>query len=211
MPDSANVHAMNPPATFPETICHFAWRFGRLSGRWLFKPFFELKICGAHHLSGKDAVLILPKHQRWLDIPLLGLAVPRPLYYVAKYELFRWPLIKQGLVALGGIPLNRRYPLQSRQSFKKVVALLRGNQAVVLFPEGTYYPFCMGPGRIGMLRHILARVTIPLVPVGIRYEQRKWRTRACIHIGKPVLSDSLGQAEGALNHMMQEIAKLSGR
>jgi 1-acyl-sn-glycerol-3-phosphate acyltransferase len=189
---------------------HFLWRLAKLAAQCVFTPFFELKVTGTRNLTGSNAVVVLPKHQCWQDIPLLGLASPRPLYYVAKYELFRRPWINRSLVALGGIPLNRSRPLQSRQSFKKVVALLRQNQGVVLFPEGTYYPGRMGTGRIGMLGYILKRVTVPLVPVGVRYDRSKWRRRVWIRFGRPVPIDPLKKRDAVLNRIMQEIARLSG-
>jgi 1-acyl-sn-glycerol-3-phosphate acyltransferase len=210
LPDFADMNTADSSGPMPGTPHQILWQLARLAIQCFFTPFFELRVTGARYLPRKNAVVVLPKHQRWQDIPLLAMAAPRPLYYVAKYELFRQTLINRSLVALGGIPLNRRQPLQSRQSFKKVVALLKCNQGVVLFPEGTYYPDCMGAGRIGMLRYILERVKVPLVPVGIRYHRRKWRTRVWIQFGKPVSIDPLNPIDAVLNRIMQEIARLSG-
>ena len=81
-------------------------------------PFFRLKVSGVENLPRNSAFVLLPKHQRWEDIPLTAIATPRPLYYVAKYELFINPLKGWYLTALGGIPLNidspgKIYPLDS--------------------------------------------------------------------------------------------------
>ena len=48
--------------------------------RILLLPFFRLETDGLHNLPRDSAFILLPKHQRWEDIPLLGLATPRPLY-----------------------------------------------------------------------------------------------------------------------------------
>jgi 1-acyl-sn-glycerol-3-phosphate acyltransferase len=64
----------------------------RAVGRILLSPFFCLETEGIENLPQKSAFVLLPKHQRWEDIPLVGLATPRPLYYIAKYELFKNPV-----------------------------------------------------------------------------------------------------------------------
>ena len=76
-------------------------------GKVLFYPFFQIQTNGLENLPEGKAFILLPKHQRWEDIPLLGLGTQRPLYYVAKYELFRNPISRWFLSSLGGIPLNR--------------------------------------------------------------------------------------------------------
>ena len=50
--------------------------------------FFRLKLKteGKENIPGNSAFVLLPKHQRWEDIPLLGLACPQPLYYVCYGE-----------------------------------------------------------------------------------------------------------------------------
>ena len=74
-------------------------------------PFFRLDVLGLDHLPRDSAFILLCKHQRWEDIPLLGLASPRPLYFIAKYELFKSRLGSRFFGSLGGIPLNRQRPL----------------------------------------------------------------------------------------------------
>ena len=78
-------------------------------------PFFRLNITGKENLPRKSAFVLLPKHQRWEDIPLLGLSTPRPLYYLAKHELFKNALGNWFFRGLGGVPLNRERPLESRE------------------------------------------------------------------------------------------------
>ena len=179
-------------------------------GRVLLSPFFRLKAVGVKNLPQKSAFILLPKHQRWEDIPLLGLATPRPLHYIAKSELFTNPLSNWFLRSLGGIPLNRQRPLQSRHSLKSLISLLREGEGAVVFPEGTYYSNKMGPGHVGMIRLILSHVTPPFIPVGVRYSRKGFRTLVQINYGKPFYAES-GTSPGALlDHMMKQIEELSG-
>jgi 1-acyl-sn-glycerol-3-phosphate acyltransferase len=122
--------------------------------RVLFTPFFRIDVEGLKNLPRDRAFILLSKHQRWEDIPLLSLATPRPLYYIAKYELFKNALSGRFFSALGGIPLNRRRPLESRRYLKATIELLEKGEGVVIFPEGTYYRNKMGPGQTGMVRFV---------------------------------------------------------
>jgi 1-acyl-sn-glycerol-3-phosphate acyltransferase len=176
----------------------------------LLSPFFALRVEGAENLPRKSAFVLLPKHQRWEDIPLLSLATPRPLYYVAKNELFQNPLAHWYLTALGGLPLNRQRPLESRRSMKAVIQFLKEGEGVVVFPEGTYYRDRMGPGHAGIIRLVLSRLALPFVPVGIRYRKTGLRTRVLVRFGQPFQTEKDTRYEVLLDRMMGEIAALSG-
>jgi len=182
----------------------------KIAGRVLLSPFFRLKTGGVNNLPQKSAFILLPKHQRWEDIPLLGLATPRPLYYIAKSELFTNPLSNWFLRSLGGIPLNRQRPLESRHSLKSLVSLLREGEGAAVFPEGTYYSNKMGPGHVGMVRLILSRVTPPFIPVGVRYSRKGFRTLVQIKYGKTFYAESGTSPGELLDRMMKQIAELSG-
>jgi 1-acyl-sn-glycerol-3-phosphate acyltransferase len=172
--------------------------------------FFRIEIDGQAHLPKGSAFILLAKHQRWEDIPLLGLATPRPLYYMAKYELFLNPAAGWFLSSLGGVPLNRSRPVESRRSLRRMLELLRGGEGMVVFPEGTYYVGTMGPGQPGLVRLVLTRMTPPFVPVGIRYSRQRVRTRVQIIFGAPVRKQAAMPVAEFLDQMMAEIARLSG-
>jgi 1-acyl-sn-glycerol-3-phosphate acyltransferase len=176
----------------------------------LLSPFFDLRVEGAENLPRKSAFVLLPKHQRWEDIPLLSLSTPRPLYYVAKYELFQNPVARWYLTALGGLPLNRQRPLESRRSMKAVIEFLQEEEGVVIFPEGTYYRDRMGPGHAGIIRLVVSRLELPFVPVGIQYNKTGLRTRVLVRFGLPFRTEKHTPYEILLDRMMGEIAALSG-
>jgi 1-acyl-sn-glycerol-3-phosphate acyltransferase len=178
--------------------------------RILLLPFYCLKTDGLQNLPRDSAFILLSKHQRWEDIPLLGLATPRPLYYIAKYELFNNALSNRFFSAMGGIPLNRQRPLESRRFLQATIQLLEKGEGVVIFPEGTYYRNKMGPGQSGMIRFVLSRLELPFIPVGINYAANGWRTRVRINFGKAFHADPTLAADTFVNRMMEEIAALSG-
>ena len=187
----------------------WAVRITRLAGRIVLSPFFSLKVEGTENIPRESAFVLLPKHQRWEDIPLLGLGSPRALYYVAKFELFRNPISSLVLRSLGGIPLNRQRPMESRDSLISVIEHLKKGEGVVIFPEGTYYRNRMGPGHSGMIKLILSRLSLPFIPVGISYIPRGLRTLVRIRFGKSSYVDSEVSANTMVEFMMKEIAQLS--
>ena len=145
----------------------------RTAGRILLSPLFCLETEGIENLPQKSAFVLLPKHQRWEDIPLLGLASPSPLYYIAKYELFKNPISSYFLKSLGGIPLNRQHPVESRHSIRSVIELLRKGEGVVVFPEGTRsrkgYMLPFNPGASYLSIHL----GVPVIPVYITNSNKK--------------------------------------
>ena len=186
------------------------FRIFKFLTRLLLWPFFRLEAHGIPNLPEDSAFILLVKHQRWEDIPLLGLATPRPLYYIAKYELFKNCFSNWFISALGGIPLNRQRPLESRQFLQAAIAFLKKGEGIVIFPEGTYYRDKMGPGQIGMVKFVLSRLELPFIPVGIAYTAGGRRTGVRINFGKAYHAGPALAAEVVVDRMMGEIAKLSG-
>jgi 1-acyl-sn-glycerol-3-phosphate acyltransferase len=185
-------------------------RIIKILARVVLTPFFRLEVVGAQNLPADRAFILLAKHQRWLDIPLLGLATSRPLYYIAKSELFKNTLSHWLTSALGGIPLNRQRPLESRRSLNATIELLETGEGVVIFPEGTYYRGQMGPGQTGVIRFVLSRLKLPFIPVGINYAGGGWRVRVRIRFGKAFHPEPALPVDKFIGHLMTKIAKLSG-
>lgn len=186
-------------------------RFSRILAGAFFMPLFRLETEGVEHIPENGTFVLLPKHQRWEDVPIVGLATPRPLYFVAKNELFSNPVTAWFFRSLGGIPLNRQRPIESRQHLNAVVDLLRSGEGVVLFPEGTYFKERMGPGRTGLTRLILTRISPPFIPIGVRYIRIGLiKTVVRVNFGKRVFFDTEEPVNIFVDRMMKEIARLSG-
>jgi len=189
-----------------------AWVFDltRLVGKIVLSPFFRIHAHGLEHIPDQQGFILLVKHQRWEDIPVLGLAVSRPLYYVAKRELFENRIINWYLRSLGGVPLDRDKPLRTKQSFREIHEILQSGKGIVVFPEGTYYKDQMGPLRIGMLKFFLKRSDSPFIPVGIEYRQNGLKTDVDVRFGKPIWAKGCGSHEEFMNKVAKAIASLSG-
>jgi 1-acyl-sn-glycerol-3-phosphate acyltransferase len=177
-----------------------------LAAMWLFL-FFRLEVSGLDNLRGQGAV-IAAKHRRWEDIPILALALPCDLHFLAKVELFAGPLKGRLMEALGGIPINRARPMESRGSLRRLADVLSRGGHVVVFPEGTYFRHSMGMGKEGALRFLVSRLDCTVVPVGIEYVKGPLRTTAVVKVGRPMGRSAPARQFPA--RVMAEIAALSG-
>ncbi len=182
-------------------------------------PFrFQIRVEGLANLPEKGPAFLIPKHQQWWDVPLLGYVVPRPLYFLAKQELFRSALGRYFISRMGGIPVDRESPIKSLATFRELALLLRQEAFLVLFPEGTYYPGVMGPGKWRLVQMILrlqnkqALRSVLFLPVGLSYERLSGsgKTRFTLRIGEPLQEPDPCRAEDFTAHLLSRIKELSG-
>jgi 1-acyl-sn-glycerol-3-phosphate acyltransferase len=189
-------------------------------GRWLLwqtlRGRFTLAVRGLEHLPARGPAIICPKHQRWEDIPLVGNALPPPLHYIAKVELFQRPLIREMLGALGGVPVDRQNPRATLSSFKRLAPLLEERAYVVLFPEGTYFRDAVGPGKHRLIQLLLKLQNrnglglLPFVPVGVAYRPLARGCRVEVTLGPALYAARPRQAPALTAALMDRIARLSG-
>lgn len=211
---------MRRPARTPMRRNETLYIAARLFFRIYFLVCYRVHKHGQEHLPQAGPVILVPKHQRWTDIPLVGLSVPFACHYIAKSELFMMPILKQLITWLGGVPLNRLQPIKSRESFRYIEYLLRQRQAIVLFPEGTYFPNTMGPGKYRLIQKLLALQNklqerdqgnlFPFFPVGIHYGKEYVRPAVQIIIGQPLFCRRSDEAKEFTEKIMANIAQLSG-
>ncbi len=180
---------------------------------------YRLNIQGRENIPSKGPIIIVPKHQRWIDIPVIGFAVKAPCHYIAKKELFNTPLIKELMIGLGGISLDRQYPIKSRDSLRYLDYLLRCGEMIVLFPEGTYFPDRLGEGKFRLIEWVLKveerlkiddGIQIPFVPIGIHYGKDTLCTKIDVKIGNSLYCRDHSQAQCFTKTIIKAIGELSG-
>ena len=176
--------------------------------------FYRIEIETKTTLPDQGPMVILPKHQYWTDIPIISLAFKPLLYFVAKKELFKYPLIRNYLSLAGGLPVDRKQSIRTLDSFKTLVSLLRAGEKIVIFPEGTYFRNGVGSGKSRLLQMILRFQSelgspIPFIPVGIRYGERLgWRRRVEVCIGSALFAEKESDAILLTHRAMEEISRL---
>jgi 1-acyl-sn-glycerol-3-phosphate acyltransferase len=171
---------------------------------------------GLEHLPASGPAVICPKHQRWEDIIALAVAMPPPLYYIAKAELFVTPFQREFLRAIGGVPVDRQNPRATLSSFRQLLPILQKQAHIVLFPEGTYVPGGVGPGKHRLIQMILKLQErnglgpLPFIPVGLTYEPQPqssgWAVQ--VRVGKALSTPEAAQAPALTQALMAEISRL---
>ena len=180
----------------------------------VFSFFYHLEIERRGTLPERGPAIILPKHQYWTDIPIVSLSFGPLLYFVAKSELFKYPLVRHYISLAGGIPVDRKQSIRTLDSFKNLLSLLQAGERIVIFPEGTYFREIVGSGKSRLLQMILRfqkelNYRIPFIPVGIRYGKRiRWRRRVEICIGHPLYAEKESEATSLTYQVMEEISYL---
>jgi len=111
---------------------------------WLIgKLLFRFRIEGRRNLP-KGATIVAPNHASYWDPPLVGVAVGRyDVYYMAKRELFRFPIFAMILKMIHTFPVDRGK--QDISAFRKALRVLNREKTLVVFPEG-------GRGKEGRLK-----------------------------------------------------------
>ena len=149
--------------------------------RCVVKPFvliyFRVRRLGREHIPD-GAVILASNHRSFLDPFAIGICLRRPVFFVAKRELFRHPLQGWILNCMGAFPVCRGEA--DEESVETARQLLAGGHAVVIFPEGTR----IRPGSLARPRRGVGRLALetgaPVVPIAVKgseHARRGWRIR----------------------------------
>src|SRR5688572_6731894 len=155
-----------------------------------FHLYFRLSRVGREHVPAEGPVIFAANHRSFLDPFVIGTLLRRPMYYVAKKELFERRWQAWVLNALGAFPVDRG--ASDEEMMRTARAILERGDCVLIFPEGTR----VRPGSLGRPRRGVGRLALetgaPVVPVaviGTEAVRRGWRIRphkVRVRCGRPL-------------------------
>jgi 1-acyl-sn-glycerol-3-phosphate acyltransferase len=153
----------------------------------LLRAYSRLRIRGAENVPRSGPLVIAANHRSMLDIPLMVVASPRPVLFMAKRELFGDPVRARLWIEWGGFPVRRE--IADIRSLDMALAVLERGEALVLYPEGTrsktakMLPYLEGAAWLAL------RVGAPIVPAGVIGTGREpgWNGKASPWVGKHIL------------------------
>lgn len=126
----------------------------------------QVTVSGGEYVPS-GPVIFMSNHQSGFDILAFLAAMPRPINWIAKKELFDIPVFGTSMRRGGYIPLDRGDGRKALKSMDDAADAIRQGKSVVMFPEGTrtqdgaLLPFKRGG-------FILARkAAVPVIPVTI--------------------------------------------
>jgi 1-acyl-sn-glycerol-3-phosphate acyltransferase len=110
------------------------YRFAHFVVGLLFRILFRYRVIGAEKIPRDGALVIAANHISNFDPPLLGIALPRPVSYMAKKELFALPVLKTILPWLYAFPVDS--DAGGTAALRSALRLLKEGRCVGIFPEG---------------------------------------------------------------------------
>ncbi len=178
----------------------------RVSFQIFFLIYFRMQRIGREHIPKRGPVIIAANHRSFLDPFVIACMARRPMYYVAKQEIFYGRVISWLLTSLGAFPVRRG--ASDAETIITAKAILERGDIVLIFPEGTR----TRPGALGSPRRGVGRLALesgaPVVPLavigtetirkGILIRPHKVRMRAGRALRFPVVEQPSPALAGAV-------------
>jgi 1-acyl-sn-glycerol-3-phosphate acyltransferase len=156
----------------------------------VFRLIFRTRIIGRERVPRDGGLLVVCNHISFVDPPLLGVAMPRPVDFMTMVELFRKAWLAKVLRTVGCFPVDRSRI--DHRAAREAIRRLRAGRCVVIFPEGGIRlaeqsvlggepVFKPGAGSIALLGEA---AILPVIVRGTRkmYVGRNWVRRETIGI-----------------------------
>jgi 1-acyl-sn-glycerol-3-phosphate acyltransferase len=157
--------------------------------RATFKLISISDVQGVENLPASGPVIVAANHLTNFDVFPLQFALPRPIFYMGKEELFRNPFMDWFLRQLGAFPVYRG--AQDAWAINHAEKVLSQNRVLGIFPEGSRSKGRgLRPAKTGAAR-LANTMNCPIVPIaihGTQYMFRKFprRTKIYITVGEPL-------------------------
>lgn len=159
--------------------------------RVVFRVVFRWRIYGEENIPAEGPVLVAANHVSFLDPPVVGCAISRKVHFMAKAELFKYPVLGWLFRSFGAFPVRRG--AADRTAIKMALDLLKQGEVIGIFPEGTRNR----TGQVLAPQHGVALLAIKadasIVPAAVTGTTVRRRilgipvpSKVIVRIGKPI-------------------------
>jgi 1-acyl-sn-glycerol-3-phosphate acyltransferase len=133
--------------------------------RFAYATYFRWRVFHPERVPMTGPVILASNHLSFLDPPLVGCGLKRPINYLARKTLFRYPGIGALLRSWNSVPVDRDGG--SAAGLKEILDRLKRGGAIIMFPEGTRsLDGKLQPARSGIGLAII-KSDAPVVPVRV--------------------------------------------
>ncbi|NLM22027.1 MAG: 1-acyl-sn-glycerol-3-phosphate acyltransferase [Peptococcaceae bacterium] len=150
------------------------------------------RVQGLENVPAEGPFIVACNHLSLWDPVIVGCALPRPIIFMAKAELFDIPFVGIIIKGLHAFPVRRGH--SDIAAIKKALTVLKNNAVLGIFPEGTR-------SKTGELQEAMTGVVLimeksgaPVLPVkiyGSRGLLKQKRGTMGVIIGKPIYIDKI--------------------
>jgi len=114
---------------------NLSYRLGWMFFRTLYAVYFRWRVFNPERVPQTGAVILASNHASFLDPPLVGSGLNRPINYLARESLFRFPGIGALLRSWNAVPVDRDGG--GAAGLRAILDRLLAGGGIVVFPEGT--------------------------------------------------------------------------
>jgi 1-acyl-sn-glycerol-3-phosphate acyltransferase len=147
----------------------------------------HMEVTGTERVPSAGPAILVANHESIYDPWVLGVVTERPIRYVAKAELWRYPLVRNVMNGFGCIPIERGGG--DLLAMTRAVEALGRGELIGVFPQGTTKRdqprrFHRGAARLAL------QTGAPIVPVvltGTRGILRPGFPRVDAHVQAPII------------------------
>lgn len=144
---------------------------------------YRPKITGKENMPKDTAAIICPNHVHALDSAVIVAMSKRKVNVLAKEELFKNGFICWMADLFGIYPVKR--DKKSMESIKISLKLLKNNELLLIFPEGTRNGMEKGVKPKDGAIKLAIKADVPIIPVGIQGSFKAF-SKVKINIGEPI-------------------------
>lgn len=188
------------------------YRFGYKLSWALARLLFRFEVTGRDRIPMKGGCILAMNHESYLDPPLAGICCLRPIYFLARKTLLKWPILGPIFPKLNVVPVDQDRADMS--ALKTIIKLVRGGECTIVFPEGSRTPDGKLQAAQPGLGLIIAKTLAPVVPMRIFGAHEAFPRggrglrlgRIRIVVGEPMVFTE-GDIEGSGREMYQRLSE----
>src|SRR5207245_2948839 len=114
---------------------HPVYWIGYTLSKTVARLLFFYRVVHRERIPNEGGVILAMNHESYLDPPMAGIACDRPIFYLARKTLLKWPLLGPIFPKLNVVPVDQDRADMS--ALKTIIRLVKAGHGTVVFPEGS--------------------------------------------------------------------------